>query len=173
MARRRSSLFVDPAARLRSATLCDLVRTEDNGKKILVGCYTGGVTFRRKPTIFIARIYGGFEFLKPGIFQLDYRVTGPGIVGEGALGTTSADEPAGVGEFDAPFQCLIEEEAELSLEWRVGDEPWQPKVTWFLNFDEETKTLSPEEADAVRARYWGAEWPLHREARADTPSPAG
>jgi hypothetical protein len=64
---------------ITSAILCDLVRTEDTGKQILIGVYTGDVLFERFPAAFAPTFWIGF---KPSIqnaeMEFELRIEAPG-----------------------------------------------------------------------------------------------
>jgi hypothetical protein len=47
--------------KIRSAILCDLVRTEDNGKHIIIGVYTGDVLFAEFPAKFAPTFWIEFK----------------------------------------------------------------------------------------------------------------
>jgi hypothetical protein len=64
---------------IRSALVCDFVRTEDNGKSIIIGAYTGDIVVTEAPTKFSLTFW--VEFLPPktnGEIEIDLKLETPG-----------------------------------------------------------------------------------------------
>ena len=61
--------------KIYSAILCDLVRTEDNGKHIIIGVYTGDIVFTKCPTTFRTTLWLEMEpWIKNGGMPFDIRL---------------------------------------------------------------------------------------------------
>ena len=82
-----------------NAILCDSVRTEDNGKHILVGVYSGGVVFPEFPAKFSFAFW--VQLMPPiesGEALFEMKVQLPGLkapmTNEMTLLVTNKDEPA-------------------------------------------------------------------------------
>jgi hypothetical protein len=70
--------------KVKSAILCDLVRTEDTGKHILIGVYVGAVAFESFPGIFAPVFWLQIHTEKPNEeFDLEVKVDAPLLAGLG------------------------------------------------------------------------------------------
>ena len=64
--------------KIRSALLCDLVRTEDTGKHILIGVYTGGIAFEALPAVFAGTAWVEFDSpVQDGEIKVEIRTEAP------------------------------------------------------------------------------------------------
>jgi len=166
--------------------LCEIMRREDNGKKILVGCYSDTIHLKKKPTIVNARIVGGFQIDAGFLSAIEYKVETPTMRGEGKFVPPSEaiDEPGpGYAAFDAPFRTLIENEnEEIQFSWRIDEKEWSLPVTWRFRFSEDARELSDAESRKLKRRYWneypedpaieGVEKPRKRKPRKSSALPS-
>jgi hypothetical protein len=129
----RTSKSMPSSVRLRSITLCDQVRIEDNGKRLLIGCYDGGVAFNTVPSIFSAFMYGGFDILSKEIREIHFRAKGPGFAGRGHAVVDSSPDAIPMIGFLIPIVFFVQSPSKLYFDWHVGDEKWSKPIEWSLD----------------------------------------
>lgn len=65
---------------IRAAILCDLVRTENTGKQILVGVYTGNVVFSKNPARFSPWFWIDLVFpTQNSEFEVEFKIEAPDL----------------------------------------------------------------------------------------------
>lgn len=136
---------------LRGAFLCEDMRIEDSGKRILLGVYSRSIISTQRPSILSLQIVGAFDLRLPGRHHVEYRVRAPGIIGKGAFESTADNPGDAYAEFTAPIHFLADEPGEILFDWRLNKGPWRPPIRWSFEFDEEAENLPKEEADRMRS----------------------
>lgn len=147
-----------PEVQLHSLMLCDLLRKEEGGKLMLIGCYRQGVLLGKKPAIFSGRVVGGFAISPNFSGEIEFRINSPTMVGRGKFtppADAAEDPQPGYGAFEANIRALITEPGEIEFTWRVDGGEWSSPVTWPIRFSSTAKELSAEDAEKLEANYWG------------------
>lgn len=63
---------------VKSAIICDDIRTEDNGKRLLIGVYTGDILFTEFPVAFAPSIMLEFvPFVQGGAMEFEMKLEAP------------------------------------------------------------------------------------------------
>lgn len=136
--------------RLRSAVLCDNVRSEDNGKRLLIGVYDAGVTINVVPMPLSLTLYGVFEISGSGGKTVEFKITAPAFAGQGRV-VVPSDAPSDVSApFLAPFVCIVEQESDIRLEWKIDGGPWVGEMRWTLELASAVRRLDSASAEQVR-----------------------
>lgn len=146
----------DRKAWLRWALLCDGVRQEEGGKRLIIGAYRQSVVVNTVPSILSLRMVGAFEFVVAGAHKLEFRVTTPNTQGLGEIETTVEAEAGSFADFDVPVMDLVEAVGgTINLDWRVDGDPWGPPMIWRIEISPDARQASPEEAEAL-AEFWNS-----------------
>lgn len=113
-----------------TAVICDDVRIEDNGKEILIGCYTGDISVPEPYTQLQLALSLVFQVLEPGQTRITLEVRGPGAgqkVGFTAsfdtVEKTRANEVTFLSAGGLPVQ--IKESGSLEIAIKEDDSDWQ------------------------------------------------
>lgn len=122
--------------------VCDDVRVEASGKRLLIGVYGTSIILNVRPALFNLVIY---TWMQPtsGINTLECEIT----VNRTTVHQASLDD-GGVGGFmgTIPIQVILEEPRPLKIRTRINGEEWSPYQIWEIAFAENTENLPDEEA---------------------------
>lgn len=117
--------------RIVNALICDIVRTENTGKQILVGVYSSDIMFTVLPAQFPCNFY--FELIpsSPNInINFEMRIEIPGE--EKPLEVTGSlpvkDETSALIVLNAP-QIMIPKTGRLNVSLRFDEGPWVLAIT--------------------------------------------
>jgi len=139
--------------RIRGLVLCDQMRTEDNGKHILIGVYDAGLGAPAFPSISTLVCYGAFELVADDVRTIEFRLAAPGSSGIGQIVLNEGLKKGAAAPFLANISFLAERPGELKFDWRADNSSWAPPIRWGLALAEGGETLPPEAAQQVRVRY--------------------
>lgn len=123
---------------VRSALLCDLIRTEDTGKQILIGVYAGNVIFKSRPATLAPSFW--IEFVPPtqnSGFEVELKIEAPGMTKPQTATAKGVIEPrrAAVLAFSAP-PLEITQAGVLKLSMRPKGGRWQKVLAKEVEFAE-------------------------------------
>jgi hypothetical protein len=122
--------------KIRSALLCDLIRTEDTGKQILIGVYTGSVIFKAQPGMLLPSFW--IEFIPPSqnaSFEVEIKIEAPGLKKPQtatAKGTIEPRKPVVLAFTASPLE--ITQSGFLKLSMRPKGGRWQNVLIKELEF---------------------------------------
>ena len=127
--------------KIKNAILCDSVRTEDNGKHILIGVYSGGIVFPKLP----ARVSFTYwiQLISPiqsGEVVFDIKIKAPGLKSSTTNEITllvERKEELAVLVIVIPAINIIEE-GELTLSIRVKGDRWTKVLSKKVSMNEST-----------------------------------
>jgi hypothetical protein len=111
-----------PAHTINAVIVCDDIRKEVTGKDLILGVYTGSVVLGEFPSWFGPAFWIEVDFSETGDFELNFRLS---ITGKPPMPFTMrahVSNPGPSAGVVQGLQILIEEETELVLEIREGDD---------------------------------------------------
>jgi hypothetical protein len=112
-------------ARVLSAVLCDEIRTEDNGKLMFLGVYSGDLLAQELPANLGLSVYLDV-FLPAGEVTIEVRFSGNGVTKATAEITASGPNDTRLGIPTPRLPVSFETEGELKVEVRFNrDDDWQ------------------------------------------------
>lgn len=116
---------------LLAAVLCDEVRTENNGKHIIIGAYGGDIILPETPVTLPLAMWINAKVLVPGRATLDVQFSMDGKEASGMktdIQTDADDANAFVGLPlpRVPVKCSAG--STLKVRWRLGEQDWETLV---------------------------------------------
>ena len=111
--------------RVRYVLICDDLRTEDNGKQILIGVYTGGILFSKFPAQHVITVWCDVEQPEAGKIPLQLKVS----FGKKDLFVAQVDmevhTPAPTAVFAFKIPVRVESVGTLRFQMRQHADDWQ------------------------------------------------
>lgn len=115
--------------KLLAAVLCDEVRTENNGKHIIIGAYGGDIILPETPVTLPLAVWISAKVIVSGQAKLDvqFRVNGTEASGiQTELQSEDLDAYVGLPMPRVPVKCSAG--STLQVRWRLGEQDWETLV---------------------------------------------
>lgn len=140
-----------PGVRLRSAILCEEIRTTAEGKTLLFGVHTAEFLAAERPTAVKLNALLTFEYLAEGDYEIEFKVEAPWVEGAGLIAVEGA-VPGQHVDAIAPFRTFLSEPAEVTLSWREKDGEWN-KHSWSMSFEPDVEPYPEDVAKLVMDNF--------------------
>jgi hypothetical protein len=135
--------------RLRSLILCDEVRTENTGKKLLIGVYSRDVNLGTIPSAVSFSLFFEVELYDvPSSFEIEI-----GGLAAPQPSRATFSVPAGftTAHLVAPVNAVIEQATTMTARWRAGKGLWSEKYEWDVRFSPDARPLDEATVAALRS----------------------